>query len=324
MADVHPCQLQYHAIANLRCCQAADMLEIHKGDVAATIHTHIQGLAHVESVFSKLQDRWQEEMVAINAAVHAVAAGDVAKFQLVRDHLRKELNIPTIAHSLNRFDQLLFENTRDRLFPLAAVLETPTMVQYLLDAGLDSNTVDKFGWNPLHWACSFGSKLAAKALLGSNRTLLTKKDNNGLRPLDVAINPGRSDLGIELLRFMCLSYPNCSSLQLCCESGNFEILARILESEETPDLDKALLTALHHGSAKMVQLLLEAGATAHALGESFADAVRDSECPDGVEIWLKADLVAAKWRSESTHADTPDMLDQLFYIGRGPLRPSRA
>ena len=226
MADVHPCQLQYHAIANLRCCQAAEMLEIHKVDVAATIHTHIQGLAHVESVFSKLQDRWQEEMVAINAAVHAVAAGDVAKFQLVRDHLRKELNIPTIAHSLNRFDQLLFENTRDRLFPLAAVLETPTMVQYLIDAGLDSNTVDKFGWNPLHWACSFGSKLAAKALLGSNRTLLTTKDNNGLRPLDVAINPG---LGIELLRFMCLSYPNCSSLQLCCESGNLEILARILD-----------------------------------------------------------------------------------------------
>ncbi len=98
----------------------------------------------------------------------------------------------------------------------------------------------------------------------------------------------------------------------------------ILESEETPDLDKALLTALHHGSAKMVQLLLEAGATAHAVGERFPDAVRDGECPDAVEIWLKANLVAAKWRSESTHADTPDMLDQLCYIGRGPLRPSRA
>ena len=161
-------------------------------------------------------------------------------------------------------------------------------ISSLLNAGLDSNSVDNFGQTPLHWAASYVFRSNIGSVTPENIQVLLKAGADVM---------ARSEAGYTPLH---LAAENATpeSIQALLKAGA-DVMAR----------DKDGFTPLHFAAAfgipESIQALLKAGADLMARNEDGLTPLHDAAeygTPESIQVLLKA---GADAKAKSQHGITP-------------------
>ena len=155
----------------------------------------------------------------------------------------------------------------------------PTIAKFLIDAGANVNTKNKFGNTPLHAVClGSGPDFVLVQLLVANGADINAKNNHGGTPLNSVVTLGY----LEVANFMIKhgadvnnydSVFNSNVLNLAISFNKNDSIAKLLieNGARIDHIDSDGNTELHlaamRGFADLIRLLLEKGADIHAVNQ---------------------------------------------------------
>jgi ankyrin repeat protein len=173
-----------------------------------------------------------------------------------------------------------------------------TLLQSLLDDGVDANAVYGDGSTALHWASYHENLASARRLLAVGADVNASTDL-GVTPLWLAAQNGGADMVAALLQAGADAtvslYSGETLVMTAAQSGNGDVVAALLKAGADPNAavtrdQTALMWAAGQGHPAVVEALLQYGADVDArtlVRSQYVKTEKPQDSPPSYKIWVE-------------------------------------